>query len=557
MSPRTPRPTAEPIATTGTAHAGRRVRRAAALPMPDGASMTPLAPADPLGAGNDESTLRSLSSVLAASRTVPSEPESDPAAWRPRGRDEAGQEPAAGAEGAAAPAGPPQRRSGSGRLTSKVAERPFLVAAAVAGAVVVATPFLTSNAKDHTTTYEGLGKADPVAVEGGGAPDRHPDAYPSEMPLQDSATGGETTSADNLLDPDAGAWHGAGGAAAAGDTGTASDSAQVPGVLAADGSGSGADTPAPGTAVAAADTAGHPTAAAAAKGATAKEADAPGPAAASTKTTDPTDAAKTPAKTPVKTPAKTPVKTTVMAAAKPTTPTTTKSDTTTDTAPVAARAASTAATGAATTTKPTAAGEALTPVDGDASAPSSADSTRASSSSATDTTATDTTATDTKAADTTATDTKTTDTKATDTKAAGGTAAAVGASAGSAAASDQTTKADPAPQWSTKVFTSAFTLRSGESVNSDRMRITMRASGDLVISDENGTVRWSSHTTGENNYATFKADGELVVRSAYQQTLWSSRTGGHSGAELVIQNDGNVTILSSGDQTLWAAGTQH
>ncbi|KMS90529.1 hypothetical protein ACZ91_14775 [Streptomyces regensis] len=94
-------------------------------------------------------------------------------------------------------------------------------------------------------------------------------------------------------------------------------------------------------------------------------------------------------------------------------------------------------------------------------------------------------------------------------------------------------------------------------MHSNRMRITMRASGDLVISDENGTVRWSSHTTGQNNYATFKADGELVVRSAYQHTLWSSRTGGHTGAKLVIQNDGNVTILSSGDQTLWAAGTQH
>ncbi|KUN16073.1 hypothetical protein AQJ11_41350 [Streptomyces corchorusii] len=94
-------------------------------------------------------------------------------------------------------------------------------------------------------------------------------------------------------------------------------------------------------------------------------------------------------------------------------------------------------------------------------------------------------------------------------------------------------------------------------MHSDRMRITMRAGGDLVISDENGTVRWSSGTTGQNNYATFKADGELVVRSAYQHTLWSSRTGGHTGAKLVIQNDGNVTILSSGDQTLWAAGTQH
>ncbi|MFF4902731.1 hypothetical protein [Streptomyces sp. NPDC001068] len=544
MSPRTSRPTAQPIATTGAPHTGRRVRRAAALPMPDGASMTPLAPADPLGAGHDESTLRSLSSVLAASRTPQQEAESDPAAWRPRGTDEAGQEPTAGTEGAAPVAGPAQRRSGAGRLTSKIAERPFLVAAAVAGAVVASTPFMTSNAKDHTTTYEGLGKADPVAVEGGGAADRHPDAYPGEMPLQDSVTGGAATSADNLLNPEAGAWHGSG--AAAGDT--AADTAQVPGVLAADPAGSGAGTPDSGTAVAAAqprqgadtqvsaaaDKAGHPVVATDEKGTPAKA-------------TDTADGAKTPAKT------------TVMAAAvKPATSTTTKSDTT----PVAARVAAVASTGAGapTTTSPTAAGEALTPVDGGqsgTSGTSSEDRAQASSSSAAD----DTAATDRQQATdtTTATDTKADDTTpATDRQqAAAATGSATAATTASDTATDQSPAADAAPQWSTKVLTSAFTLRSGESVNSNRMRITMRAGGDLVVSDENGTVRWSSHTTGENNYATFKADGELVVRSAYQQTLWSSQTGGHTGAKLVIQNDGNVTILSADDQTLWAADTQH
>ncbi|MEV5177794.1 hypothetical protein AB0L10_43885, partial [Streptomyces flaveolus] len=263
MTPRTPRSTAEPTATTGTAQSGRRVRRAAALPMPDGASMTPLAPADPLGTGQDESTLRSLSSVLAASRTAESEPEPDPAAWRPQGTEEAGQESVAG--GAAATAGGPPRRPGGGRLASKVTERPFLVAAAVAGAVVAATPFLATHAKDHMTTYEGLGKADPIAAEGGSA-DQRPDAYPSQLPIQEPGTGGEAPSADNLLDPDARAWHGSGGTSAAGDARAAADAPVVPGVLAEHGSGAG--TPAqqgPGAHAltsAAGDTPGSPAAAA-------------------------------------------------------------------------------------------------------------------------------------------------------------------------------------------------------------------------------------------------------------------------------------------------------
>ncbi|MER7930265.1 hypothetical protein ABTY96_45375 [Streptomyces sp. NPDC096057] len=531
MSPRTPRSTAEPIATSGGAHAERRIRRAAALPMPDGVSMSPLAPADPLGAGHDESTLRSLFSVLAASRTAQSEPEADPAAWRPSGTDEAGQSAAAiGAEGVAAPTSAPQRRSGGGRLTSKVTERPFLVAAAVAGAVVASTPFLVSGAKDHTTTYEGLGKADPVAVEGGGLADRHPDAYPSQLPVQGSVAGGATTSADNLLDPDAGSWHGAGGDAAAGDTQTVADSPLVPGVLAADTSGSGAGAHAP-----AAHTSGQSVVAADPQDTPAKEPAAASRPSATTARATGTTGAETPAKT-------TPAKATVVAAAKPSAATTAVSS---DAAPVAARVAAAAPTGTdtATGTKPTAAGSALTPVEDDSTSAGGTDdpsttpsgAAQAVSSSSTE----DTPTTDTSASDTPATDTSASDTSA-DTPA--------GQNAAEAAAPTQ---------WGTKVFTSTFTLRSGESVHSDRMRITMRADGDLVISDENGTVRWSSHTSGQNNLATFKADGELVVRSAYQQTLWSSQTGGHTGAKLVIQNDGNVTILSAADQTLWAADTQH
>ncbi|MFF2328604.1 MULTISPECIES: hypothetical protein [unclassified Streptomyces] len=559
MSPSTPRSAAVPAATGTRAHAVRRIRRAAALPMPDGASMSPLAPADPLGADQDESTIRSLPSALAASRTPESEPETDRAAWRPQGTDEAGQEPSpatAGVEGAAAVAASPQRRPGSARLTSKVTERPFLVAAAVAGAVVAATPFLTFDTKDRTTTYEGLGQADPVAVDSGGAPDRHTEAYSSRILVQNQSADGQDTSADNLMDPDAGAWHGPGQTSTAGDTQEA-DTPVVPGVLVAD--TPAGHEPASGAAAASA----HPRQTSGADDVARSAADAPqhsassaaesakngssegtgssvvlGFAAANPRTTE--TAAVVPA-----------VRTTGTIAARTTAPTSTtaKSDSTAGTSPTAA---STAASAKVSATPSAEADSARTRTDG------STATARSTTAVTTPTQTDDTTGTD-KTADTD----RTTGAPAQDREQAVSSSPAAGTPA-EATASDQATEAPAvpaqersAPQWSTKVFSNPFTLRAGESVASDRMRVTMRSGGDLVVSDENGTIRWSSHTTGQNNYATFKANGELVVRSGYLETLWSSRTAGHTGAELVIQNDGNVVILSADDQTLWAAGTQH
>jgi hypothetical protein len=131
------------------------------------------------------------------------------------------------------------------------------------------------------------------------------------------------------------------------------------------------------------------------------------------------------------------------------------------------------------------------------------------------------------------------------------TARTVAASAHSA--SDSTT----GREWSTKVLNATYVLHSGESVASNRMRITMRADGDLAISDENGAIRWTSHTQGSGNYAVFQDDGNLAVYSANHSSLWTSATAGNRGAELVIQGDGNVVILSRSGDLLWAAGTAH
>ncbi|MER6377826.1 hypothetical protein ABT255_58600 [Streptomyces mirabilis] len=124
-------------------------------------------------------------------------------------------------------------------------------------------------------------------------------------------------------------------------------------------------------------------------------------------------------------------------------------------------------------------------------------------------------------------------------------------------AKQTTTAAKKTTQWSTKVINGTSVLASGQSVASNRMRITMRSEGDLVISDENGVVRWSSHTSSSGAHAVFQGDGNLVIYSTAGKTLWSSGTAGHDGAELVIQNDGNVVVLSTDGRALWAAGTSH
>lgn len=111
--------------------------------------------------------------------------------------------------------------------------------------------------------------------------------------------------------------------------------------------------------------------------------------------------------------------------------------------------------------------------------------------------------------------------------------------------------------WSTRVITATTVIGPGESVASDRMSITMRTDGNLVITDENGTVRWSSNTQGTGYQAVFQDDGHFVVYTKDARTVWSSGTAGNPGAQLVIQADGNVTVLSAGGAVLWAANTQH
>ncbi|WP_212907941.1 hypothetical protein [Streptomyces sp. TS71-3] len=100
------------------------------------------------------------------------------------------------------------------------------------------------------------------------------------------------------------------------------------------------------------------------------------------------------------------------------------------------------------------------------------------------------------------------------------------------------------------------TLSAGQSWSAPRARMVMQGNGNLVIQDENGRTRWSTHTSGTGNRAVFQSDGNLVVYSSANAPLWSSGTGGHNGAVLMFTDDGDV-VIQWGGQTLWASHTRH
>jgi hypothetical protein len=96
----------------------------------------------------------------------------------------------------------------------------------------------------------------------------------------------------------------------------------------------------------------------------------------------------------------------------------------------------------------------------------------------------------------------------------------------------------------------------GDSVQTNRRRLTMQNDGNLVIYDENNHPLWSSGTGGRGYMALFQSDGNFVVYTRDNQPVWGAQPGtvGNSGATLVLQGDGNVTIVYGG-RVVWASNT--
>jgi hypothetical protein len=110
--------------------------------------------------------------------------------------------------------------------------------------------------------------------------------------------------------------------------------------------------------------------------------------------------------------------------------------------------------------------------------------------------------------------------------------------------------------WTTLTIQATWVLNKGESVQTNRTRLAMQTDGDLVIIDENNSVRWRSGTAGHGHHATFQDDGHFVVYDTANIPWWQSRTAGHNGAVLVLQADGDVCIVDRGT-VIWHSQTAH
>jgi hypothetical protein len=109
----------------------------------------------------------------------------------------------------------------------------------------------------------------------------------------------------------------------------------------------------------------------------------------------------------------------------------------------------------------------------------------------------------------------------------------------------------PSPQWHTVTVHNTAVLGRNRSWQSDRLRLTLTAAGDVVLRDR-GKVVW--HTGTANRGATklvFQADGNLVLYTDSMATVWRSNTPGHDGAVLVLGANGRLSIVHGG-RTIWS-----
>jgi hypothetical protein len=114
----------------------------------------------------------------------------------------------------------------------------------------------------------------------------------------------------------------------------------------------------------------------------------------------------------------------------------------------------------------------------------------------------------------------------------------------------------PTTVWTTLTVNATRVWNKGDSVQTNRTRLQLQPTGDLVVIDEFDTVRWHSGTAGHGDHAVFQNDGHFVVYGADNQTWWSSGTAGHSGAVLVLAADGDVNIVFNGT-VIWSSNTAH
>ncbi|WP_433174882.1 hypothetical protein [Actinoallomurus sp. CA-150999] len=111
------------------------------------------------------------------------------------------------------------------------------------------------------------------------------------------------------------------------------------------------------------------------------------------------------------------------------------------------------------------------------------------------------------------------------------------------------------PPWTTRVLHAPYVLRSGRSVRTNRIVLTMQTDGNLVLSDKNGKPMWATNTFRPGAHAMLQTDGNLVVLSSGNRPIWGAGCQGHDHATMVLQSDANLVIKDRNGSPTWASDT--
>ncbi len=85
--------------------------------------------------------------------------------------------------------------------------------------------------------------------------------------------------------------------------------------------------------------------------------------------------------------------------------------------------------------------------------------------------------------------------------------------------------------------------------------LTLQSDGNLVLSEDTGTV-WASGTDGKGaTRAALQDDGNFVLYAGDDNPVWATNTAGNPGSRLVLQNDRNLVVLGGDGNAKWASNT--
>ncbi|PXX68490.1 LysM domain-containing protein [Nocardia tenerifensis] len=99
-------------------------------------------------------------------------------------------------------------------------------------------------------------------------------------------------------------------------------------------------------------------------------------------------------------------------------------------------------------------------------------------------------------------------------------------------------------------------LGLGQSLQGGAYTLTLQNDGNLVLSEPDGNVVWSTLTHGQGvERATLQDDGNFVLYKG-DGAAWSTETNGKNADRLVVQADRNVVLYGTDGSPLWASDTK-